>query len=165
MKKTTFNTNTIVKIGVLSAIIFVSTYLIKIPLPTGYAHLGDGFILSLTSVFGFPTIIASAFGSALCDIISGYAYYAVPTFIIKGTMASMVTFLKFQRLQKALLVKFLFAELFMIIAYFIVDWILYGQALAIGSILGNVSQGLMGVVSALILVKAFEKTNIGKLFS
>ncbi len=158
-----FESKTIARTSVMAAIIFISTYLIKIQLPTGYAHLGDGFILSLSFTFGNPAIIASAFGSLLCDVISGYIYYAIPTFVIKGAMAFIVIYFNKRPNDRSLIISFALSELFMICSYFLVDYFLYGHNLAFASIIGNTGQGILGFISAMLLVKAFRRINISKL--
>lgn len=64
---------------------------IQIPIPLGYAHLGDAFILLTVLFIGRKSgIWAGGIGSALADLLTGYAYWAIPTFIIKSLMAYFV---------------------------------------------------------------------------
>lgn len=76
--------------GLMTALVFVLTFLIKIPVPytSGYIHLGDSMIyisvMILGPVFG---AFASGVGSMLADIVGGYVQYALPTLIIKSLMA------------------------------------------------------------------------------
>lgn len=155
----------IVLTALFASLIFVCTYFIKVPLVVGYAHLGDSLILAFSSVFGAPAIIAAALGSALADIIGGYAVYAVPTALIKALMAVIVIIpincAKCNKCSKySLYIKFILAELFMVVAYFITDSILFGISAALPSIFGNVLQGVFGVVVAFFIRKALIKINL-----
>ena len=75
--------------GIMAAIIFVATYFLKIPMPSGYIHLGDGFILLAATALGWPAVVSAAIGSMLADLLAGWAVYALPTFIIKGAVAAV----------------------------------------------------------------------------
>jgi uncharacterized membrane protein len=76
--------------GLFTALVFILTFFLKIPVPytSGYIHLGDSMIylsvIVLGPVFG---AFASGIGSMLADIAGGYVQYAVPTLIIKAIMA------------------------------------------------------------------------------
>lgn len=79
--------------GIMVALIFVLTFAIKIPVPftRGYIHLGDSMIFVASILFGWHVgALAGGLGSALADIVGGYAFWAIPTFIIKGTMGALV---------------------------------------------------------------------------
>ena len=81
-------TQKIVMASLLASLVCVATMVIKVPMPYGYANLGDSIVLLagwvLSPLYGF---LASAIGSVLADILSGFALYAPATFIIKGLMA------------------------------------------------------------------------------
>lgn len=71
------------------ALIFVLTFAIKVPVPftRGYIHLGDSMIFIAAILFGWRVgALAGGLGSALADVVGGYAFWAIPTFIIKGIM-------------------------------------------------------------------------------
>lgn len=84
------NTRKYVLTGLMTALVFILTYLIKIPVPytSGYIHLGDSMIYISVMVLG-PVFgaFASGIGSMLADIAAGYLHYAVPTLVIKSLMA------------------------------------------------------------------------------
>ena len=48
--------------SVFAAVIFLATWLIKIPLPYGYAHLGDAVIYLLSLFLPLPYGMAAALG-------------------------------------------------------------------------------------------------------
>ncbi len=79
--------------AVMTALVFIATYVIRIPVPatSGYINLGDGMVL-LSGILLGPIYgaFAGGVGSALSDMISGYAFWILPTLIIKGFMAFVV---------------------------------------------------------------------------
>ncbi|MCX7772962.1 MAG: ECF transporter S component [Clostridia bacterium] len=84
------NTRKYVLTGLMTALVFVLTFLVKIPVPytSGYIHLGDSMIYLSVIVLGpFYGAFASGVGSMLSDILGGYAQYAIPTLVIKSLMA------------------------------------------------------------------------------
>ena len=55
--------------GLMAAFVFVATLVPQIPIPLGYAHLGDGAIFLAVFLAGRRAgIFAGAFGSALADL-------------------------------------------------------------------------------------------------
>lgn len=145
-----------------AALIFLGTFVLKIPIITGYIHLGDGVILALSAVMGPSAILAAAIGSALCDILSGYAMYALPTAIIKGLMAFVIIYLPLKKCKYVLIAKFVIAELLMAILYFITDMVLSSFATALGALPMNLLQAAGGVLVGFLLHIAFQKVNLKK---
>ena len=86
MNKKTLTTQQIVLYALGMAIVFVSTMFIKIPNGIdGYFNLGDGFILLFSSIVSpLGGFLIGGLGSALADVAGGYAYYFIPTLLIKG---------------------------------------------------------------------------------
>jgi len=87
------HTKKIVLTGLMTALVFLLTFSLKIPIPftSGYIHLGDSMIfLSVIAVGPFYGAFAAGVGSMLSDLISGYAQYALPTLIIKSIMALLM---------------------------------------------------------------------------
>ena len=139
--------------ALFSAFCLLGTLVIVIPLPSaGYFNTGDVFVLlagwCLGPLYGS---FAAAVGSALADIISGFAFYAPATFIIKGLDAfiAYVVWVFCKKVIKKESLDFLrralsavFAELFMVLGYVLFESILYGFGVAIVSVLGNFLQGI-----------------------
>lgn len=100
--------------GLMTALVFVLTFIIKIPIPftSGYIHLGDSMIYISVMVLGpFYGALASGIGSMLSDIIGGYAHYALPTFVIKSLMALIMGLILSGRTKKSSIVSmFTFAS-------------------------------------------------------
>lgn len=156
----------IVLTALMAALICVATMIIKIPSPLGgYINLGDCLVLIsgwiLSPVYGF---LAAGIGSALADLLSGYALYAPATFIIKGCMA-LVAFGIFKLMKNktrklpARLIGSILAEIVMVGGYFVFEGFLYGFGASLVNIPPNCIQSVAGIVIGLLLVKVFEKIN------
>ena len=79
--------------GLMMGLCLIGTFIVQIQIsPTGgYIHLGDAFVflsgILLGPVYG---AIAAGIGSAMADVLAGWAAWAVPTLIVKGAMAFIV---------------------------------------------------------------------------
>ena len=160
-------TKKIVMAALIAALACVATMIIKIPSPLkGYLNLGDCIVLvagwMLSPAYGF---LAAGLGSALADILSGYVVYAPATFVIKGLMAH-IAFYGFKLLHNKIgnlqskIIAGIFAEIVMILGYFVFEGFLYGFAPSLVNIPANGVQGIAGLIIAVVLIKFFEKTKI-----
>ena len=151
-------TRNLVMSAVFAALICVSTFVIKIPSPIqGYINLGDCFVLlagwTLSRRRGF---LAAAIGSALADVISGYAVFAPATFVIKGLMA-LAAYHCFRAVKKnakinaAAITSAIAAECVMILGYLIYESFLYGFSAALAEVPFNAIQGAVCIIPACIL--------------
>jgi uncharacterized membrane protein len=145
--------------GMMAALIFIATYLLKIPIGYGYVHLGDGFILLSAAVLGWPAMLSAAVGSMLADLLAGYSLYMLPTFVIKGAMAAVAVVACTKKSQPLQMLYMLIAEIVMVAGYFVTDWLIlgYGLAAATAAILGNVLQGLSGVAVWMLLTPVVKR--------
>ncbi len=87
---TSKKTQQIVYTALMAALIFATTFAIRIPVPftQGYIHPGDSMIFIGVLILGWRNgAIAAGMGSALSDLLAGYTQYILPTLIIKGLMA------------------------------------------------------------------------------
>ena len=152
--------------ALFAAIICVATFIVKIPSPAtnGYFNLGDCCVILsgilLSPVYG---ALAAGLGSALADVLSGYIQYAPATFVIKALMAISVYFiLKAFKGKNNFIAKLcagLTAETVMVLGYFGYEATLLGYGLAAaGSIFSNVMQGIVGIVAALAISSAINKS-------
>lgn len=138
--------------GVMAALVFVMTYLPKIPVPVtgGYVHLGDGMILLASMLLGPMGVAASAVGSALSDLVGGYMTYLIPTFLIKGAVALVAWKLYKPGNWLKTAFAFILAELVMVAGYFAFEAVLYGLPAALGAVGPNMIQGIVGVAMGLM---------------
>ncbi len=75
------------------ALVLVTTFAVKIPIPftQGYIHPGDSMIFITAILFGWNFgALAGGIGSAMADLLGGYAHWAFPTLIIKAIMGGLV---------------------------------------------------------------------------
>lgn len=150
----------IVITGLGIAITFVATMFIKIPNGIqGYINLGDGFILIFSSILspGYAFMVGGI-ASSLADIAGGYSYYFFFTLIIKGLEAIVVSILSKKNNKYAIVTSYILGTLVMIIGYFIASIMLLGNiGLALLEVPGNLLQGSVGIVIAIIVYKAIKE--------
>jgi uncharacterized membrane protein len=155
--------------SMLAALICVATFIIKVPSPVtnGYTHLGDGFIFIAVLLLGKKNgALAGAIGAALADVIGGYSFYAVPTFIIKGIMALIMGTL-IEKLPNNLKYKWILGAVagsaWQIFAYYVIGSLMVGNFIStISEIPGNTIQSAAGIISAAAFMAVFKHTPIGK---
>ncbi len=151
--------------SLFTAIICVATLVIQIPLPAtgGYVNLGDCFVL-ISGIYlgaGYGAL-AAGLGSALTDLLSGYAQYAPATFVIKALMAVTAYYIyKISKRKHAFLstaISSITAETIMVFGYFSYEWIIlkYGAG-AVGSVIPNIMQGIVAVCIATPLCTVLNK--------
>jgi uncharacterized membrane protein len=151
--------------ALFAALVCVATFIIKVPLPVsgGYAHIGDGFIFLAVILIGKKKgARAGALGAALADIIGGYSFYAVPTFIIKGVMA-LIMGTMIEKLSSSMKYKWLagaaLGSLWQVFAYYVVGSLMVGNFLStISEIPGNALQSLAGILVSAAFLAVFKHT-------
>lgn len=156
--------------AMFAAIICVATMVIRIPSPMGgYINLGDCFILVgawiLGPVYGFA---AGSVGSAMADLISGYAVYAPATLIIKGFMATAAALItknlltaRYEHKTLGYTTGAIAAELIMILGYAVYDCFLYGTGfIAAVTGVGNIVQGFFGAAAGIALFRALSSAGL-----
>lgn len=149
--------------ALMIALVCVATMVIHIPTVAGYANLGDGLVLLSAFLLGpWYGLLAGGLGSALADLLSGYAYYVPGTLLIKGGMALLAALL-LRSLHGSggrltlprTVMSAVPAELFMAAGYFLYKAFILGRfESALTSIPSNLMQGLVGVVVAVALTHA-----------
>ncbi len=177
-------------LGLLIAVVCVSTMFIRIAIPAteGYIHFGDGFIVIIAVMFGKKYgAVAGGVGSALADVFSGYLHWALFTFIIKAVMGYVVGCIKDYKNEnsKFFSAKNVFAtvlgEVVMIFGYFIFGILLkgvfmvpdvselggispieYGFVQALSSVFENLIQAVGGIVVFDVLGFALHNAKISR---
>ncbi len=163
--------------GMFTALVIVTTMMIRIPMPYtfGYVHMGDAMIFLSVLVLGKKAgSFAAGAGSALADLFSGYAYYAPWTLVIKALMA-LVMGLALEHMKKrgvfgesghihlTELLAMSLAGLEMTAGYYIAASVMQGNWTApLLSIPGNVAQFTVGMVIAWLLSASLAKTPVRK---
>lgn len=151
--------------GILTALTTVSTIVIQIPTPTkGYVNLGDTIVnISSWILGGLYGGIAGGIGSALADIITGYAIYAPATFIIKFLMG-FVCFKTFNICKNRFnsltsrIISAIVSEMIMITGYDIFTGLMYNSIhSAIFATPEFLIQGIMGASFSVIIYESILK--------
>ena len=101
MKKRNETIRMLVLSAMFAALCCVTTMLVQFPTVAGYTNIGEGMCLLAGLVLGpWYGFFAAGIGSALADLISGYAYYVPATFVIKGLVALVAALLLRPLLKK-----------------------------------------------------------------
>lgn len=177
----TMNSNSTKKIvlnGVMIALVFLGTYLTRIPtpLPGGYFNLGDAVIMVAAITLGRKSgLIAGAIGSCLADIAFGGFMFAPITLIVKGLEGYLVGVLaasglgntKASGTMKAVAV--IVGAAVMVFGYFFAEAFIlslfdksFGLAAAITELPANLIQGGLSAVVGYALALALIKMNVQK---
>lgn len=160
-------TNKLVLTALFAALICISTMVITIPSPmNGYVNLGDAFVL-LAGWFMGPLygMAAGGIGSALADMLLGYMHYVPGTFLIKACMAVIASLFAKKKKRGMMVIGGALAEIFMVIGYFIYAGFILGEGMAAAaSIPGNIMQGIFGLVMAILLNSAADKSGFREKF-
>lgn len=149
--------------ALLAALVCVATFIIKIPSPItgGYTHMGDGFIFIAVILLGKNNgAWAGAIGAALADIIGGYSFYALPTFIIKGVMA-LIMGTMIEKLPCSIKHKWVvgavIGSVWQILAYYVVGSLFVGNFITtISEIPGNTIQSAAGIIVSTAFLSVFK---------
>ena len=158
------NTNKIVYSAMFSALIYVSTAFLRlpVPMPSGYIHLGDTFIFVACYYFGgIYGIAASAIGAALADVTLGFSVYALPTLAVKSAMA--ITLILLFKVSKKIGWSVLWmaaASVVMLIGYFITDIFLVGASYAFTSMLTGILQPVASIPLAVSCIAILNKARV-----
>ncbi len=93
--------------GVMTALVFLATFLfqIRVPFTNGYIHLGDSMIIIAAVLLGWKYGgFASGVGSMLSDLALGCVGWALPTLIIKTIMGVLIGYAVHQQKNKRSLI-------------------------------------------------------------
>lgn len=155
-------TKEIATTALMAALVFVATYLIKIPNPAtgGYSHMGDCMIFLGVVLLGKKNgAIAGALGGALSDLLAGAAIWILPTLIIKFVLALIMgTIIESDPdNRKMQLAGAVLGGIFQIVAYTMVKVVLLGAKVAFASLPNVTIQTTVGVVLFIILVSILSK--------
>ena len=162
----------LVQISLMTALIYVATAFINVPSPyRGVVHLGDSMVFVAAIVLGKKKgAAASALGMCLFDLLSPYSYWAPYTFIIKGVMAYIAGAVASR--GKNYIFAFTLGGLWMVFGYFLSSIFISrfyftmtlsnSLIMSLADIKSNIVQFAFGILIAVPLLKALNKTNIIK---
>ena len=151
------NTKTLAISSMLAALIFVFTYLIRIPIPVlqqggAYVNIGDCLIYCAGMLVSAPWAAAAAgIGSTMADLAAAVPIYMPATFVIKGLMGFVcATLMKDSKLSRFILVSALGGAI-MVAGYGLFELFVFGWSYAVTSVPFNIIQWIAGVAGALAL--------------
>lgn len=153
--------------AMLTAMIFVLTRFVSVPVATGYVHFGDALVYLTASILGGPyAFFAAAVGEALADVASGWFTYAPVTLIVKVLIA--LPFVLVNKKSEKILTPLtalltIPAGIVTIGGYFIGDLII-DKAYAVVNIPGNVIQAVGSAVIFIVLAAALDAAKMKKKF-
>jgi uncharacterized membrane protein len=145
--------------ALLMGVVAVVTMMVNVPLPgvKGYVNMGDTVVLLSGLLFG-PVMGAAAggLGSALADLLLGYAYWAPWTLAIKGVEGLLAGWLMGRVNNKPALAAAP-AGAVMVLGYFLAGTFLYGLGPALASLPGDLLQAGVSVGLCVILLRPLQK--------
>ena len=151
-------------VAVLTAVVVVFTMIVRIPTAKGYLNLCDVAICFIAFTFGpWTAFIAGGLGTALADLITGYALWAPTLFAVHGVEGFLVALIVRQKSGKAIPVfKKLLAGIVCIatvtLGYFVLAGIfISGFSVAAAEVPGNIAQSGVGVVLGLAVSYAVQR--------
>lgn len=150
------NVKKIVYGAFMMALVTIGTMVIQIPTPAtkGYINVGDSFIFLTSALFG-PAMgfISGGLGSSLADLLSGYAYWAPWTLVIKGLEGLIVGILYKGYSEYAKIFSLLVGALWMVLGYYIAGGIMYGFEASLVDVPSNLIQGFSSIIIGYTLIK------------
>lgn len=148
-------------VAVLTAVVVVFTLVIRIPTTKGYLNLCDVAICFIAFTFGpVSAFLAAGLGTAIADLISGYAQWAPISFIVHGIEGLLIALIvRKQPLSKMrILLAAIGCVLTVSLGYFVLSALFISTvAVAAAEIPPNMIQAGVGVVFGLALSKAIKR--------
>lgn len=150
--------------AVVAALVFLFTFLIKVPTVLGYIHLGDALVL-LYAATGDPlALVAGALGEGLADLAGGYYQYIPATVLIKALIALPLVLGNRKKPEEKLLTKrnallSLPSVPVTLGGYFLIDYLL-GGAYAFTALGTNAVQAVGSLIVFAVLAAAFDRSGI-----
>ena len=151
--------------AIMSAFVFIATFVPKVPIPLGYAHLGDAAIFIIIVMFGKKVgVLSGCLGSMLADLMGGFPIWICPTLIIKWLMAE--TFARIAKLDEKFnyysprtITALILAGIVMAIGYTLTGALLYDSLEAgLSSMPGLLIEGLVNAIAAVFIGTAIQST-------
>lgn len=149
--------------GVLSALVLLATYVLKIPTFIGYINLGDAAIFASAVIIGPSAAISAAIGSSLADLIGAYGQYVPATFLIKGAMGLLAGYALKKRPGMSLFAAgllFALCEIIMVGGYLVFESIIYDFSTALAAVPYNALQAVAGITLGVVSLPFVRRIRI-----
>lgn len=134
--------------ALLAALIFVLTRFLQIPIPAtqGYIHLGDAGITFAAFAFGpWVALLAGGLGTALADLSSGYAQWAIFSLLVHGAQGGVMGWLNRKQVTATSAILSIVVGVAIVVGgYLLAGIILVGFGKAVTEIPFNLIQALSG---------------------
>ena len=147
-------------IALFTALMFVLTYTVVIPIPPfGFINLSDMLIMLTAPYFGvFGMLFVAGLGTAFADIALTYVNYSIFTFVIKSLEATIIYLLIKKLNPKYRLGVYTLGAIIMLCGYGLADVILSANfAMFIPSVLANLPQAIACTLLATLVYRSFDK--------
>lgn len=148
--------------AIAAAVVFVVTWMIRVPVPAtsgGYVNVGDVVIFSVAYLLGGPiAAAAAAVGSALADLAAGAAVYAPATFVIKGLMGLVCGFLTVRKTFRAFALSCVAGGAIMAAGYGVYECAVFGLAYALAALPFNLIQWGGSAIIAVALYPVISRS-------
>lgn len=172
------NTLSLVQVALMIAMTTLVTMTIRVPIFSGYTHLGDSMIFLAAVLLGRKKAFVSAsVGMLLADIISGFLIWAPFTFVIKGTMAFIAGTIAYRGNKNGdsmanNILGFVVAGIWMVLAYlvasgFITAYLMsqdvtfvQGLIVSLRDVPANCLEVVVGILIAVPLCKLVKKSKV-----
>lgn len=153
------NIQKFVRCAMLTALACLLTIFPHIPFGGGYVHFGDCIIYVAAMVLGpLPGAVVGAVGHSMADLLSGFAIFAIPTFIIKGVMGFMIGAVVYKHINaKRFVIGGLMALVIVTVGYFIAEVPLMGYETALVSLISSPIQWAMSMLASAIIMPVLIK--------
>ena len=153
------NVRRLTRAGMLTGIVTLLTAYVRIVVPPGYVHMGDGAVILSGLVLGPFGAVPAALGSALAAVLAGFPIYAGFSALIKGVMGWLIGSYAIPEEKVNLRNIFVLTGSFiwMTVAYFICDFVLLKETVAYAQIFGNLVQTTIGMIFGIIFLKEWHR--------
>ena len=148
--------------GICAALIFVVTFLIKIPVPISmsgaYINLGDTIIYIVAFLINpIFAMLAAGIGSAIADMMFGAGVYILPTLFIKGLMGLACAMICKDGSFKRFVLACVVGGIIMVVGYGAFEAIAFGLSVAIANLPYNLIQFTGGIIAAIAFYKVLPR--------
>ncbi len=160
MQRKSLDPRLLAVMAVMTAIVYVLTRVVQVPTPVvGYIHLGDVGVFFSAFAFG-PVVgaVAGGLGTALADLTSPYAQWAIFSLLIHGAQGWAAGWLagRFQGV-KGILLAAVVGGVIVVAGYLLAGTILVGFGGALSEVPLNVVQVAAGAVVSVPLFAAVRQ--------
>ena len=166
-KQPVFKVRSLCITAVMAALICILTMIPRVPIPLGYAHLGDAAIFLIALYVGRREgAIAASIGSAMADLLGGFPIWILATLVIKYIMVEIIwltaddshRLLKFRTFLGLFL-----SAIWMVISYTLAGALLYGGLPAgLTMVPGLIAEGLVNLAAAYAAGLVLERSGFFK---